>query len=182
MFISILVIVYCVVVLAVAYALKKYQRTILWSAGLLLFIVTMLLFGLGIMHPKNLYGILLISANYCSLIAIEPISWLSNHSTINIVKSYPTSIRRPRILLSKVDSQTSKRRANFLGIPASTLRRSMPMWWWRRKRMLWTWRMGCLISMYWLFRHIQGSFLWEFRQLNFGWHFRVKKQQNWKLR
>lgn len=57
MFISILVIVYCVVVLAVAYALKKYQRTILWSAGLLLFIVTMLLFGLGIMHPKNLYGI-----------------------------------------------------------------------------------------------------------------------------
>ena len=57
MFISILVIVYCVVVLAVAYALKKYQRIILWSAGLLLFIVTMLLFGLGIMHPKNLYGI-----------------------------------------------------------------------------------------------------------------------------
>jgi hypothetical protein len=43
MFISILVIVYCVVVLAVAYALKKYQRTILWSAGLLLFIVTMLI-------------------------------------------------------------------------------------------------------------------------------------------
>ena len=54
----ILIILYVIAFLIVAFALKKYQRTILWIGALILFFITMLSIGLGLYVPKGLAGVL----------------------------------------------------------------------------------------------------------------------------
>lgn len=56
--IYILIILYVIAFLVAAFALKKYQRAILWTGALILFFSTMLLIGLGLYIPKGLAGVL----------------------------------------------------------------------------------------------------------------------------
>lgn len=56
--IYILIILYVIAFLVAAFALKKYQRAILWTGALILFFSTMLLVGLGLYIPKGLAGVL----------------------------------------------------------------------------------------------------------------------------
>lgn len=56
--IYILIILYVIAFLVAAFALKKYQRAILWTGALILFFSTMLLVGLGLYVPKGLAGVL----------------------------------------------------------------------------------------------------------------------------
>lgn len=54
----IFIILYVIAFLIAAFALKKYQRTILWIGALILFFITMLSIGLGLYVPKGLAGVL----------------------------------------------------------------------------------------------------------------------------
>ena len=54
----IFIILYVIAFLVVAFALKKYQRTILWAGALILFFITMLSIGLGLYVPKGFAGVL----------------------------------------------------------------------------------------------------------------------------
>ena len=54
----ILIILYVIAFLVAAFALKKYQRTVLWIGALILFFITMLSIGLGLYVPKGFAGVL----------------------------------------------------------------------------------------------------------------------------
>lgn len=54
----IFIILYVIAFLVVAFALKKYQRTILWIGALILFFITMLSIALGLYVPRGLAGVL----------------------------------------------------------------------------------------------------------------------------
>jgi hypothetical protein len=54
----ILIILYVIAFLVAAFALKNYQRTILWAGALILFFITMLSIGLGLYVPKGFAGVL----------------------------------------------------------------------------------------------------------------------------
>lgn len=43
----------CVVLLAIAFAFKKYARVILWSGAIVLFSGTLLLVGFGVINPVS---------------------------------------------------------------------------------------------------------------------------------
>lgn len=55
----IFIILYVIAFLVAAFALKRYQRTILWVGALILFFITMLSIGLELYVPKGLAGVLL---------------------------------------------------------------------------------------------------------------------------
>ena len=54
----IFIILYVIAFLVIAFALKKYQRTVLWIGALILFFITMLSIGLGLYVPQGFAGIL----------------------------------------------------------------------------------------------------------------------------
>lgn len=54
----IFIILYVIAFLVIAFALKKYQRTVLWIGALILFFITMLSIGLGLYVPKGFAGVL----------------------------------------------------------------------------------------------------------------------------
>lgn len=54
----IFIILYVIAFLVIAFALKKYQRTVLWIGALILFFITMLSIGLGLYVPKGFTGVL----------------------------------------------------------------------------------------------------------------------------